>query len=92
MTTEIRIQKLLAASPEQLSSIDSILSGIPMVEITHADRRIFTMSATAKILNLSRTTIWRMVKDGTLKTVELRAGSHRVPSTEINELLKRRCR
>jgi len=37
MTTEIRIQKLLAASPEQLSSIDSILSGIPMVEITHAD-------------------------------------------------------
>jgi len=40
-------------------------------------------------LNVSRTTVWRLLRDGLLPCVELRPGSRRVPSVAVTEFAKR---
>jgi excisionase family DNA binding protein len=45
--------------------------------------RLLTMKAAAAGLNLSRTTIWRAIKEGRIRAVEIRRGSRRVPESEL---------
>ena len=89
MTFETRFTKLLAATPEQLSLIDALLEGRERgMPPELADRRLLTFTAAAATLSVSRQTVWRMVKDGRLPTIEVRAGRHRVPSSALTCLLK----
>ena len=87
MTTEARIQNLLQADAEKLAQVDSILEG-RATEATNTDRRLLSMTQAAETLNLSRQTIWRMVKENRLPVVEIRRGRYRVPSAAITAMLK----
>ena len=90
MTTEKRMTLLLAATPDVLRRVDRILSGEPTEGATDpGDRRLLSIAQTARALNLSRTSIWRMLRDGRLPCVGLRkGGSRRIPSEAITALVK----
>lgn len=87
MTTETRIQSLLAADENLLQKIDSILDGSG-VDTTPPDRKLLSMTDTAEALGLSRQTIWRMCKEDRLPVVEIRRNRYRIPSAAISAMLK----
>jgi excisionase family DNA binding protein len=86
MNKEALIGKLLAATPAELNRVAAVFAGETPTEPT--DRRLLTIAQTARALNLSRTTVWRMLRDGALPCVEIRPGSRRVPSEAITALVK----
>ena len=45
--------------------------------------RLFRMGEAAREMGCSRPTLWRLIKDGTVRTVELRKGMKRVPESEL---------
>jgi excisionase family DNA binding protein len=78
----------LAATPDVLKAVDSILAG----EIEGAtDRRLLSIQQAADALGVSRTTVWRLLRDGRLPCVELRPGSRRIPSAAITAFVKGGC-
>ena len=87
LTTERRMTLLLAATPDVLRRVDRVLSGEPIEAPT--DRRLLTIQQAAVALGVSRTTIWRMLRDGGLPCVEIRPGSRRVPSQAVTECAKK---
>lgn len=88
MTTEKRMTLMLAANAEILRRVDRILSGEPTEGTTDpGDRKLLTIQQTAAAMGVSRTTVWRMLRDGGLPFVELR-GSRRVPSAAITAFVK----
>ena len=89
MTTERRMSLLLAANPGVLRRIDSILSGEIEGATDPGDRRLLSIAQAADALGVSRTTIWRLLRDGRLPFVELRPGSRRVPSQAVTEFARR---
>ena len=93
LTTEKRMTLLLAATPDTLRRVDRILSGEPTEGATDpGDRRLLSIAQTARALNVSRTTVWRMLRDGGLPFVEIRPGSRRVPSQAVTEFAQKgRC-
>ena len=78
---------LATATPDQLENVASALYGLrPETSEKTQDRRMFTTAEAARELNLSRSTVSRMIRDGYLKTIELRAGgSRRIPSQSISD-------
>ena len=92
MTTEKRLSAILAATPDVLRRIDRILSGEPTEGATDpGDRRLLSIAQAARALNLSRTSVWRMLRDGRLPFIELRPGSRRIPSAAITAFVKGGC-
>lgn len=90
MTTEKRMTLLLAATPDTLRRVDRVLTGEPTEGATApGDRRLLSIGAAAAALGISRTTCWRMLRDGRLPCVELRPGSRRVPSQAVTEFARR---
>lgn len=84
MSTEERLKRLFAASPEQLGAIDSILDGKFQMRATETvGPLLMGMMAAAKFLGVSRTTLWRMVSDGRLKKVEVLPGSFRLRRADL---------
>ncbi len=88
MTFEIRFSKLLSATPDQLAQIDALLEGHGRLLTEPGDRKLFTFTAAASTIGVSRQTIWRMVRAGRLPTVEIRAGRRRIPSSALTNLLQ----
>ena len=88
LTTEKRMTLLLAATPDVLRRVDSILAGEIEGATDPGDRRLLSIAQAADALGVSRTTIWRMLRDGGLPFVELRPGSRRVPSAAITAFVK----
>jgi excisionase family DNA binding protein len=90
LTTEQRMTLLLAATPDTLRRVDRVLTGEPTEGATGpGDRRLLTIAQAADALGVSRTTIWRLLRDRQLPCVELRPGSRRIPSAAITEFAKR---
>lgn len=87
MTTEARLTKIITATPDTLRKIDRILTG-EATETEPGDRKLLTLTDAAKTLGVSRQTVWRMINDGRLPTIEMRAGRCRVPSSALTALLK----
>ena len=87
MTKEALIGKLLAASPAELKRVAAVFTGETPTEPT--DRRLLSIAQTAAAMGVSRTTIWRLLRDGRLPCVELRPGSRRIPSAAVTEFAKR---
>lgn len=52
------------------SAIDTMLSGNPVVRMTAQYGETVTISRAAQILNHGRPTIYRMIEDGRLRTVD----------------------
>lgn len=93
LTTEQRMTLLLAATPDVLRRVDRILSGEPTETKTDpGDRRLLSIQQAADALGVSRTTTWRLLRDGALPSVEIRPGSRRVPSAAITAFAQKgRC-
>ena len=89
MTTEQRLSAILAANPGVLRRVDAFLSGEIEGATDPGDRRLLSIQQAARALNLSRTTIWRLLRDGRLPCVEIRPGSRRVPSQAVTEFARR---
>ena len=81
MTTETRFAKLLSATPDQLAKIDGVLEGTLSQEPVSV--KLFTLSAAARKTGMSRATIWRMVKGGSIRTVHIRENARRIAESEL---------
>ena len=90
LSTEQRMTMLLAATPDTLRRVDRVLTGEPTEGATDpGDRRLLSIRQAADALGVSRTSLWRMLRDGRLPCVELRPGSRRIPSAAVTEFAKR---
>ncbi|MEI8353241.1 MAG: helix-turn-helix domain-containing protein [Lentisphaerota bacterium] len=87
MNKEELIGRILAATPEQLKTMERALSGEKAAEVT--DTRLLTFTQAALWLQVSRMTIWRMVKEGRLPTVETRLDRYRVPAAALTAFVTR---
>jgi excisionase family DNA binding protein len=87
MGKEELIGRILAATPEQLKTVEQALSGEKAVEVT--DTRLLTFTEAARWMHVSRQTIWRMVKEGRLPTVETRLDRYRVPAAALTAFVTR---
>jgi excisionase family DNA binding protein len=88
LTTEKRMTLLLAATPDVLRRVDRILSGEIEGATDPGDRKLLSIQQTAAAMGVSRTTVWRLLRDGRIPCVELRPGSRRVPSAAISAFVK----
>lgn len=86
MSKEELIGKLLTASPAELNRVAAVFTGEAPTEPT--DRRLYNIQQAARELNISRTSVWRLLKSGRLPFIELRKGSRRIPSEAITALVK----
>ena len=60
----------------------AVLVGLPEPE-RPVSLRLLRMSEAVKQTGLSRCTLWRAIKDGRIKAVEVRQGSHRISVSEL---------
>ena len=86
MSNEDRIKALFNATPEQLAAVDAALAG-RQEPGRPASMRLFRMGDAARETGLSRCTLWRAIRDGRLRTVEVRRGSHRIPEAELRRFV-----
>ena len=49
--------------------------------------RLYRMRDAVKETGLSRVTLWRAIKEGRIRSVEIRRGSHRIPEAELRRLV-----
>lgn len=80
-----RILKFLQATPEQQAEINLVLEGKSRVEAP-AGPLLLGMTAAAKLLGISRATLWRMIKAGVLQKVEVLPGSFRMRRADLERL------
>lgn len=90
MSKEELIGRLLTASADELVQIEAVFTKTVNAPVAPGDRRLLTITETARELNVSRMTIHRMLADGRLPFVETRAGRRRIPSAAITALVKGR--
>lgn len=84
MNAEERLKRLFAASPEQISAIDDILEGKNQENTSQTvGPLLMGMTASAKFLGVSRTTLWRMINDGKLQKIEILPGSFRLRRADL---------
>jgi predicted DNA-binding transcriptional regulator AlpA len=88
MNTEERLKRLFAASPEQVEAIDGILeSGVIREKATATTGPLLLgMTASAKLLGVSRATLWRIIKEGLLQKIEVLPGSFRLRRADLEDL------
>ena len=82
-----RLMRILQATPEQLEVIDQVLAGkVPSAAPSTTGPLLLGMAASAKLLGVSRATLWRMMKVGKLERVEVLPGSHRLRRTDVEAI------
>jgi excisionase family DNA binding protein len=87
MNTEERLKRLFAASPEQMGAIDGILEpGMQEKKAESAGPLLLGMTASAKLLGVSRATLWRMIQRGLLQKVEVLPGSFRLRRADLEAI------
>lgn len=87
MSKEELIGKVLSATPEQLKAVEQAFNGNTAAATDPGDRLMLTQTESAAALGISRMTVFRMIKDGRLPAVEIRAGRLRIPSKAITALV-----
>jgi len=84
VSTDERLRKMLEASPQQLEVVDRVLHGwFPQQSQCFEGPLLMGMSAAAKLLGVSRPTLWRMVKAGRLEKVEVLPRSFRLRRADV---------
>ena len=87
MTTEERLKRLFAASPEQMQAIDGILeAGVREKPRVTTGPLLMGMTASAQLLGVSRATLWRMIKGGLLQKIEVLPGSFRLRRDDLEAI------
>lgn len=85
MDTNERFKWLLEATPKQLAEYDALRAG---QKADPPSLKLCRPGAAAKLLGLSRASVWRAVVAGTIKTVQLRKGGVRlIPGSELERLV-----
>lgn len=80
-----RIVKLLRATPSQQAAFDRILDG-EMPKAVISGPFLLKLGDGAKLLGVSRATLWRMCKQGRLVPIEILPGTHRVSRADLESL------
>ncbi|HWA09435.1 MAG TPA: helix-turn-helix domain-containing protein [Opitutaceae bacterium] len=79
-----RLMKFLQADPEKQAQIDQILEGkVTVRSETSTGPLLFGMTAAARFLGVSRATLWRILRSGRLKKLEILPGSFRVRRADL---------
>jgi excisionase family DNA binding protein len=86
MSNEERIKALFNATPEQLTAVDAALAG-RLQSGQPTSLRLYRMGDAARETGLSRCTLWRALREGRLKAVEIRKGSFRIPERELRRFV-----
>jgi excisionase family DNA binding protein len=86
LSNEDRIKALFAASPDILAAVDAALTRQPAPE-QRPCLRLLRMGQAAKETGLSRCTLWRAIRDGRLRSVEVRRGSRRISEAELRRFV-----
>jgi len=79
-----RLLRFLQATPAEVSAIDRILEGKtepPQLVVTGP--LLVGMGDGAKLLGVSRATLWRMIKGGRIGKVEVLPGSFRLRRSDL---------
>jgi len=71
------MQKMLLADAEKLTQIDAILNGKSPQAKRPEEPRLIYVSCAAKMLGLSRPTVYKLIREGRLDAIEL-DGVHRI--------------
>lgn len=71
MNATERMQHILMADPTKLAQIDAILTGKATQSERHAETRLITISEAAKMLSVSRPTLYRFIESGRLDAIDL---------------------
>jgi excisionase family DNA binding protein len=82
----------LATLPDgdaRLAAVASALAGQTAPE-RPASLRLYRMGEAANESGIGRCTLWRMIRDGRLRSVEVRKGSRRIPESELRRLVEGR--
>jgi len=88
LTSDQRMMKLLQATPQQIEAVDRVLNGDPPPKSRVLDGpALLGSSAAAKLLGVTRGTLWRMIHAGTIHKVQLYRGSYRVLRVELEDLI-----
>lgn len=83
-----RIEAIIGAPPDVIARVDDALVGKkPGRDNDNRRHILLKMGEAADLLNVSRTTLWRLVKAGRLPRVELLPGSFRIRLSDIDELV-----
>lgn len=85
MSTNERLLKLATADAATLARVDAVLNHQDADERVRemVDARLLTYTETARMMKLSRPTIYRMVKAGRLKTMPLNGTSRIIYSSIV---------
>ena len=90
MTDRERLRSLAEADNTTLELIDQVLLGESPIQATETGSlALLTLTETAKRMNLSRVTIYRLVRKGALKVVSLN-GTRRVKLQSVLDFLNGR--
>ena len=76
----------LADNDPKIAHAATIVSGVPEPG-QPLNYRLYRMGEVAKAINVSRPTLWRMIQENLIKTVEVRRGSKRIPESELRRLV-----
>lgn len=87
------IQAVFAAEDEAKARALAILEGkepapLPVPEVEPGEPLLLGMGEGARLLGVSRATLWRMIKEGSLEKVELYHNSYRLRRADILELAR----
>ena len=87
-----RLLKILKATPEQAALIDRVLAGEKPFphHRTPSGPMLMGMGAAAQYLGVSRGTLWKIVRAGRLKSVEILPGSFRVCRLDLEKFVAKR--
>lgn len=87
VTPNARLLKLLTAPPDQLARIDRILAGeTDTAPPPPTGPLLMSVAQGARLLGVSKATMWRMVQRGRLQRLELLPGSYRVRRTDLERI------
>lgn len=88
VNTNERLLKLLQASPEVHAEIDRILDGKTTAksETASTGPLLMGMGEGARFLGVGRATLWRMIRAGRLKKVEVLPGSFRLRRGDLEAI------
>ena len=81
------LSALLSATDEQRTAAQRLLEGQPPpAALTAGGALLLRMHEAAKLVGVSRSTFWRIVKSGRLEPVEIMPGTFRVRRLDIERL------